>query len=415
MRDVLAEVFAAMRHNKMRIVLTGFSIGWGIFLLIVMLGTGNGVLNGVLNGFSGSTNNIISMSPGKTFIAFDGLPKNREIQITETDCNNLQRDFNANIQKVVIELDTAINVYYEKESNKTTIAGYYPGYSVIKNNRLVAGRDINSLDIDGRRKVCVVSRILCDRLFHNGEPPVGKTIVIYDVAFLIVGVYEPNKSSDNSRVVFAPYTTVKDLYFRDDKVSLVSLVVSGLTTPEANEQFVVKLRNWFAMEKNFSSRDERAVSISNSYEFYLQISGVLDSIQFFIWIVGFATLVAGVVGISNIMLISVKERLRELGVRKAMGASSFSIIRLVLLESVFITLLFGYIGMLIGISLTQLADFVSSAVLGENNSTFVHPTVSLSIVLSANFIMVITGLIAGYVPAKKAVSIKLVDALAGNG
>ena len=206
---------------------------------------------------------------------------------------------------------------------------------------------------------------------------------------------------------------MRTLFCHGNKLSNISIVAEGLNTPEANETFMKSLRSFFADIKGFSPKDEKAVKIAGDFEYFLQIRNVLNALRIFIWVIGLATLCIGVVGISNIMLISVKERIKELGVRKAMGASSGEIIRLVLLESVVITVIFGYIGMLIGVGLTQLLKTLSESLLGANNTIFCNPTVDLSIVLIANAIMIVCGLVAGYIPAKKATTVKLVDALAG--
>ncbi len=410
MRDLLTEVFAAMRYNKMRIGLTGFSIGWGIFLLIVMIGSGNGVLRGITNGFVSSTDNIINVNTDTTTLAYHGLQKGRGIQLTDDDCRYIQSRFSASIKKLIPQLDTTVTVCCAAEHVTTTMNGYYPNYLIVKNQKLAMGRDINQADIINNRKVCVISQTMATRLFHQANP-VGQRVSVYDISFVVVGVVKPNLETDDRKTIVAPFTTVRNLYFRDHHITTLNMVMTGLDTEEANNEFVNKFRSMFSMRKNVSSKDVKAIAITNDFEYYLEIIGILKAIQFFVWIVGLATLVAGVVGISNIMLITVKERMRELGVRKAMGASSFSIIRLVLLEAVFITVIFGYVGMLLGIGLTQLADSLTDA----NSTIFCHPTVSFSTVMIANGVLLISGIIAGYVPAKRAVTAKLVDALAGVG
>lgn len=412
MKDLLSEIFASINHNRMRIVLTGFSIGWGIFLLIVMLGSGNGVLHGVKNGFPVGGDNIIVVKPGELSKPTRWLRKGLSITLTDEDCKMMEKAFPQNIAQVIPTIDTLAVVAYEKEHVNVNINGYYPGYNLICNNHLSEGRNINDNDIKENRKICVLTKTLAQRLFKKNSA-IGKTIQIFNVPFLVVGITKPEMSTDNSKALYAPFTTVRTLYFRDNRVHSVNFVMDGLDTPTKNEEFVKSLREFMAKIKHFSPTDERALIISNDYEFYLQLGGILFSLQFFIWLVGLATLVTGVVGVSNIMTIAVKERIKELGVRKAMGASSFSIIRLVLLESVIVTCIFGYIGIMLGIGLTQLVNSVVVSTLGPNNNYFDNPTVDLAVVLIATCILFICGLIAGYIPAKKAVSVKLVDALAG--
>lgn len=414
MIEVFSEVFAAMRYNKMRIALTGFSIGWGIFLLIVMLGSGNGLLHGITNGFVTNSENIITIKPGTTSIAINGMQKGRKIILTDEDCEQMNKDLCQNVRMMVPELDTLVLINSAKGHCTTTINGYKPGYLITKNQQIIDGRDISTTDVEQKRKVCVLTKELSSILFPQGQA-VGQKVKIYDVVFTVIGIVKPLQASDLSKSIYAPFTTVRTLYFRDDRVSQLSFVLDGLETLEANTDFVNKIKLWFVENKNVAASDEKAISITDDFDLYIQVSEILFALQAFVWIVGLATLIAGIVGISNIMLITVKERVRELGVRKAMGASSRSIISLVLCEAIIITLIFGYIGILLGIGLTQFAGMVTESALGANNTIFCDPTVDFNTIIAANVVLLVCGLIAGYVPARKAVSIKLVDALAGVG
>ncbi|MDO5446153.1 MAG: ABC transporter permease [Prevotellaceae bacterium] len=412
MIEMLSEVLSSMGHNKTRILLTGFSVGWGIFLLIVMLGSGNGIINGIENGFIGTDNNIITVAPGKTMYAAGGRQVGSKVDFYFSDCKELQRRFPDVIRKTMPEMDTTVQVNCGNDHINVPIFGYETDYLGLRSRYVSDGRDISQLDINEGRKVCVVTAPLAKRLFHDADA-VGQRIKVYNNSFLIVGVAKSYSGNDEEKSLYAPITTVKNLFFRNDKLASISIVADNLDTEEANEKFMQSIRLFFAESKGFSPKDEKAVKVNSSFEFFLQIRNVMNALRIFIWIIGLATLCIGVVGISNIMLISVKERIKELGVRKAMGASSGEIIRLVLFESVVITVIFGYIGMLIGVGLTQLLKGVTDSVLGVNNTIFCNPTVNLSVVLIANAIMVVCGLIAGYIPAKKATTVKLVDALAG--
>ena len=411
MRELFAEVVASINHNRMRILLTGFSVGWGIFLLIIMLGSGNGIIHGITNGFVGS-DNIVTITPGKTMLAAQGRQKGSQIDFYLSDCDKLQRHFPDIIAKTMPQMDTTVRINLANDHMTVTLSGLRTDYLKLKNRYISAGRDLNETDLRESRKVCVLTQPLAKRLFRD-ESPVGRRIKVYNNNFLVVGVATSNRINDDQKTLFAPITTVERLFLRNAKLSSISLIANNLNTVEANEQFVKSARTFFAEEKGFSPKDAKAVDIYGSFEYFLQIRGVLNALRLFIWVIGIATLCIGVVGISNIMLISVKERIKELGVRKAMGASSGEIIRLVLFESVVITVIFGYIGMMIGVGITQLLKTLTDAVLGAHNTIFCNPTVDISIVLIANAIMIVCGLIAGYIPAKKATTVKLVDALAG--
>ena len=411
MKELLAEVVASINYNRTRIFLTGFSVGWGIFLLIIMLGSGNGIIHGITNGFIG-TDNIITITPGKTMLPAQGRQKGSKIDFYLSDSEWLKTHFPDVISKIMPQMDTTVRVNYANDHVLVSMSGLQTDYIVLKNRYISAGRDLNETDIREGRKVCVLTLPLAKRLFRN-ESAVGKRIKVYNNSFLIVGVATSNRSNDDIKSLYAPITTVQRLFLRNAKLSSISIIANNLNTIEANEKFINTLRTSFADRKGFSPKDVKAVDIYGSFEYFLQIRGVLNALRIFIWIIGLATLCIGVVGISNIMLISVKERIKELGVRKAMGASSGEIIRLVLFESVVITVIFGYIGMMIGVGLTQLLKTLTDTLLGTNNTIFCNPTVDISIVLIANAIMIVCGLIAGYIPAKKATTVKLVDALAG--
>lgn len=412
MIELLNEIAASISHNRTRIYLTGFAVGWGIFLLIIMLGAGNGIVNGITNGFIGTNNNIITITPGKTMLPAQGKQKDSRIDFYLTDCDKLEQRFPDIISKTMPQVKTTVRINYINDHTSVPISGFQTDYLVFMNRYISAGRDLDLTDISEERKVCVMSAPLAKRLFRD-EPAVGKRINVLGNSFLVVGVATSNRRNDEEKCLYAPLSTVRTLFCHDNTLSDISIIAEGLNTIEANETFIKSLRSYFADTKGFSPKDEKAVKITGDFEYFLQIRNVLAALRAFIWIIGLATLCIGVVGISNIMLISVKERIKELGVRKAMGASSGQIIRLVLLESVVITVIFGYVGMLIGVGLTQLLKVLSETFLGTNNTIFSNPTVDLSIVLIANAIMIVCGLIAGYIPAKKATTVKLVDALAG--
>lgn len=421
MRDLLSEVFASISHSKTRFLLTGFSTAWGIFLLIVLLGTGQGILNGVSNAWLGEDDNVVTIEPSTTMLAWDGLPVGRRIDISEEDGPMLCEAFPGNISEFIPELDREVTVSYRSKYSVTDVAGFRPGYRKVRNNIILAGRDINDFDLESRRKVCLVSTNLCKRIFPSEQPSqiVGRTIAIGEVAFKVIGVYKPAKSYNVSRTIIAPFTTVKALWFENDCISKLSLIVQGLQTEAQNRVFVERMRECLAREKHFAPTDKKALTITNTYDLALYIGNLFRTISLFLWIVGLSTLVAGIVGVSNMMLISVRERTRELAVRKAMGARRRSIITLVLTESVIVTVAFGYLGMVLGMGVVKLADIIVSASVdasatGAGSSIFLNPGVSLGVVLGATAIMIVAGLLAGYMPARRAVSIKLVEALAAN-
>jgi putative ABC transport system permease protein len=410
MRDILAEVTASMKSNRMRIALTGFSIGWGIFILIVLLGAGNGLLKGMMSNFSDTTDNIYTVTPGKTAMFYKGWPKNREIVFTHDDVERLESNFPDKIEHISATLSATAELTYGTVTTNGSIEGKEVGFERTEHIRIVQGRQLSQMDADSLRKTCVVSSSLARILFRDDQHPVGKYLSGNGVQLLVVGIYEPNVDIGSIvREVYVPYTTAHQVFCHDEKLSKITLMLRGLDDLRSNQAFEQVLRQKIADVKDFNVSDPSAVKLKTDYENYLDTVSILNGIYLFIIIIGLATLVSGVVGVSNIMMITVKERTRELGVRKAMGASNEHIVALVLVESVIITLIFGYVGMICGVGITQLMSEALSAAGGSD--IFSDPTVGLNIILAANVVMLIAGIIAGYVPAKKAISSKLVDAL----
>lgn len=412
MNEILNEVKASMDSNRMRIALTGFSVGWGMFILVILLGAGNGLVKGIINNFGAQADNIVQLFPGKTQMEYDGLPKGREISILPADVEYISKHMAYNIREVHTQMTSQQNIVTNgKEKVKTPLTGVTPGYLGAEELTLVAGRDIMLSDLSALRKVCVISETTRDILFPDGTDPVGSYISVSDLPYLVIGVYATKYSYQKGHTMYAPQTTVAKLYSQDNKLSKVTIFARNVNSEAENTVFLDRLYEVMAKRLHFTPKDRAAVTYKGAFDQFLQIMNVVNVLQLFIWVVGIATLIGGIVGVSNIMLITVKERTRELGVRRAMGASEFSIIRLVLLESVFITMTFGYVGMMCAIGLTQLVATVIASAPGGQSSIFGAPTLSLGVIFAANVIMIVAGLFAGYFPAKKAVTIKLVDAL----
>jgi len=410
MRDILTEVIASMKSNRMRIALTGFSIGWGIFILIVLLGAGNGLLKGMMANFSDSTDNIYTIVPGKTAMLHQGWPKNREIVFTRDDVVRLKNWFSDKIEHISATLSAKANFSYSTVTTNGSIEGKEVGFERTEHITIVDGRLLSQMDADSVCKTCLISSSMAKILFRDEQHPVGKYINGNGVELLVVGIYEPSVDIGNIvREIYVPYTTAHQVFCPEEKLSKITLLLRNLDDLHSNETFEQVLRQKIAEIKDFNVNDPSAVKLKTDYENYLSTVSILNGIYLFIVIIGLATLVSGVVGVSNIMMITVKERTRELGVRKAMGASNEHIVALVLVESVIITLFFGYVGMICGVGITQLMSKALSAAGGSD--IFSDPTVGLNIILAANVVMLIAGIIAGYVPAKKAINSKLVDAL----
>ena len=410
MGEMMNEVLTSMKNNKTRIALTGFSIGWGLFILIVLIGTGNGLLNGMTTNFSSSSANVVTLTPGETSMNYGHTQKGRAIKLYRHDAEALSQLWGDTVCRAIAVINHPVQVRCGEQYTNTSVDGYTLDYAIAPNVKLAEGRDLNQYDMDEQRKVCLIPSRLKGILFPKEEGSVlGRSISLDGISFKVVGVYEPVIKANTTRVIIAPISTIKTLYQPDGALSRLYLETAHLTTADLNEQFNLSVQHELATRKGYAPGDIKAVKISSAYEMPVLINSILNGLNIFVLVVGLATLIAGIVGISNIMLITVKERTRELGVRRAMGASDLQIMALVLVEAVIITVIFGYVGMFLGIGLTQLASMAIQA--GGDNGIFANPTVKFSYVLAINGIMIIAGLIAGYVPAKRAVDIKLVDAL----
>ena len=286
------------------------------------------------------------------------------------------------------------------------VTGCYGNYLSNDYRRLIDGRDINELDNQEKRKVCVINTRLAKQFFGD-KKIIGNELRIGESKYLVVGLCESTMNKDMSFGIYIPLSVMLGVYRHDGVINSVNLIVENMHTAEQNEQLVSEVQHLLSSRLGCAPTDNKGVKIVNSYEQVLNTQNMISAIGVFVWIIGLATLIAGIVGVSNIMMITVKERTRELGVRKVMGASNANIISLVLIEAVIITMIFGYVGMMCGIGITQLLD----KALGSTVPMFQNPTVQFGAVIGCNVIMVLAGVVAGYVPAKRAISIKLVDAL----
>ena len=408
MIEMLTEVLASMKNNKLRIALTGFSIGWGMFILVVLLGSSGGFRRGLYKTFYLDFDQIVSVRAGKTILPWNGKDKARMLKLTLSDVKAIEKSNFTAVKRVHPKLSRTLDVSFGKNHVNTSVTGCDEDYLSVDYRRLAGGRSINTDDLAARAKVCVINQRLSEQLFA-GKSAIGELISIGGINYTVVGICKSSFKQDLSLLAYIPISTMMAIYSPDGKIDGINVVVSGLKSAAENEQFEQDLHSLLADIHECNPKDNKGISIDNQYESVLNAQNMVAGVGVFVWIIGIATLIAGIVGVSNIMLITVKERTRELGVRKAMGASNRNIITLVLLESVIITLIFGYIGMMVGVGITQLLDMA----LGDSFPMLQNPTVQFWPIMICNLIMVIAGLVAGYVPAKHAVNIKLVDALNG--
>lgn len=413
--DGLREILSTIRQNKLRTFLTGFSVSWGIFMLIILLAAGNGLRNGTMNNFRNLSKNKVQVYGGYTNKPWKGMQTGRSISFKASDFEIVKNHFpEINLLSSTIWHNDTI--YAGNEYMNSSLRGCYPDHSKINfiNVNIGNGRFINDIDMRDIRKVIVLSPRMAEVLFpqKNG---VGEYVKVGNMMFQVIGIYNDDEKTDNAPA-YIPFTTAQKLYQRGNKVSSFTFTLDGVVSKEENESFDKSLRGLLGRILLFDPEDYNAVEIWNNADNFRMINNVLNGITVFIWIIGISTLVAGIVGVSNIMLITVRERTKEFGIRKAIGAKPSSILKLVIFESILITAVFGYIGMLSGIGLSELINSAMEAGGGSTDANatgtlFLNPTVNIGIALAATLLIVVAGVAAGYFPARKAVKISAIEAM----
>lgn len=421
MRDILIEIWGSIRRNKLRTCLTGFAVAWGIFMLIVLLGAGNGLKNALSYNMEGVATNVIEIGGGRTSKPYDGLQEGRRIILEDKDMDITRSElFDENIDEVsaILNQSTENIVYGAKSLNSyVSLMGVYPLYFKMNKMDLLAGRFINDNDLKESRKTVLVSSAAVEALTDgskNYSGMIGKRLKINGLMYKVVGVYKAD-ASDISSSFYMPYTTMKTIFARGKDIDNIAFTFHGLTTEEENEAFEKNYRGVLNRRHRAAPDDTRAIWIDNWFTQDMQINKAKHIITVALWIVGLFTLLSGIVGVSNIMLITVKERTHEFGIRKAIGARPGGIVGLIISESVVITAVFGYVGMVLGMLACQIMDRTLGSsqvsVLDMQATVFVNPTVGLDVAIEATLVLIIAGTLAGLVPAVKAARVRPIEAL----
>jgi putative ABC transport system permease protein len=412
MRDFFYEIAESLQRNKMRTVLTGFSIAWGIFMLMLLLAAGNGLKNGVMHNFADYTNNSVNLYAGHTTLPYKGHDKGRSILMDNTDSIMLAYEF-TEVNHIMPVYDIGYKQFFNKKKYADgNMKAVTPLYLEVENLHIKYGRSINRLDMDEQRKVIVLSIQSAQRLFDT-DNVVGKTITVDNIAYMIIGVYS-NAQNNWRESFYIPLEVARSVYNERNKFWEMKFTLNNLTTIEANENFNNALQMRLSRKHDYDPNDYGAIYIHNELHGYLKTVTIFSVLTTFLWLIGISILISGIVGVSNIILITVKERTKEFGIRKAIGAKSASIIRLIVAESLVITTFFGYIGMVLGVIITEIINSQikkASLSLDTERVIFQNATVDLDIAVSATLLLVIAGMVAGYIPARKALKIKPIEAL----
>ncbi|GHT67022.1 ABC transporter permease [Bacteroidia bacterium] len=408
--DLWQEIWSAIRKNKLRTFLTGFSVAWGIFMLIILLAASNGLKNGVSAEFGSRATNTVEVWGGRISIPHNGLPMGRRVNFDNKDIDLAETRI-PGATNVGADLWWNGTATVGNEYTPCDMRGVYPNILLIDDlDVLPGGRSINDADMREKRKVTLIGERLKTALFKEKDP-IGQYIKFNGAMFKVVGIYKRNREWGNNNYILIPFSTAQLLFNGGWGISSVSFIAKGLDTREANEKFNEEVRKKFAALHRTDPTDKRAIGIWNQMEDYLQTMSIFNGISLFMWIIGIGTLAAGVVGVSNIMLITVRERTREFGIRKALGAKPADILRLILLESILITAIFGYVGMVAGVGISEALNAVMESGGEGGMAIFKNPTVDLNVALLSTLVLVIAGVLAGYFPAQKAIKVTAVEAM----
>ncbi len=413
-RDKFTEIWHALGKNKLRTFFTAFGVFWGIFMLVIMLGSGKGLHNGVSQGMGDMATNALFVWTQPTSISYKGFPKGRRYNFNNDDTQAL-RDNIPELEYIAPRLQagggTDNNVVREERTASYSIQGDYPDMNKIDPVNILAGRFINENDIKERRKVIVIGIRVKDEMFDKDEDPIGDYLRIRGVYFKIVGVYSSKKSDQQAerenQQIFMPFTTLQRTYNYGNIVGWYSMTsYKDVPASEALE----KVKDVLRERHSISPMDERAVGSFNVENEFKKMVTLFTGINALIWIVGIGTLMAGVIGVSNIMLIVVKERTKEIGVQRALGATPLAVQTQIVLESVFLTSIAGYVGLVLGVGLLELINYALIN-FGASGEMFNNPEVDFNKAVSALVVLIISGALAGLIPARRATQIKPIDAL----
>ncbi len=410
-RDNWQEIYATIKKNKLRTLLTSLGVGWGIFMLVIMLGAGNGLKNGVMKDFQGTATNSFFMWTQKTTKPYKGMKPGRYYNFNNGDVIALSQLKELSVVSPQNQLGGwrgGNSVMRGLKTGNFEVNGVYPNLSKIKAVKITAGRYLNENDIRERRKVCVIGSRVKEELFKSEENPLAQYIRINGVYFKVIGISTPLSNGGEARQeaqrIELPFSTFQNAFNYGDRVGWFAISSAPNIAASAAQERVLAL---IKERHKIAPDDMQAVGSWNMEEQYNKMNGLFTGINMLVWFVGIGTLIAGVIGISNIMLIIVKERTKEIGVKRALGATPFSVTSQIILESVFLTSFAGYFGLVIGIFLLE---GVNKAI-GPEVPMFSNPTVDISTAIVSLTVLIVCGALAGLIPARRAVSVHPVEAL----
>ncbi|MEM6343000.1 MAG: ABC transporter permease [Bacteroidota bacterium] len=421
--DKWQEIFETIRRNRLRTLLTGFSVGWGIFMLVLLLGAGKGLENGVTREIASDAINSIFIFPGRTAEAYKGYKAGRRIRFTNDDYELIKNGI-PEVEYISSRFYIPGTPIISRQNNfgSFSIRCVHPGHQQVENTAIDLGRYLTERDLSDYRKVAVIGRRVRDALFGEGVNPIGQDIKINNFAFTVVGVSKESiADAGEEEVIYLPITTAQRIFNGKNEINRIIFTMGDATLDESKD-IARRVRQLVAERHHFNPKDRQAIWVRNNIENFQEFQNVMMGMRIFIWFIAVGTLMAGIIGVGNIMLIVVKERTKEIGIRKALGATPNSIIGLILQESVFITTISGYLGILLGIATLE---FYNSGVWLELFQSFnmmqgvdlnaidifYNPSIDLGVAFRAMILLVVAGAFAGLMPAYRAAKIRPIVAL----
>jgi len=419
MKDLLLEIWSSIKRNKLRTMLTGFAVAWGIFMLMVLLGAGNGLMNAFNDNGENFASNTMAIYSGMTTKPYNGLEINRFIKLDNQDIRLVEsKRFAEHIDEVTASITKGpFKVMFQNQYSNSYLCGCYPQLAQMNRLNIIAGRFIDKFDMDLQRKCVVLAAGHTKNLLNGGQDyatMIGKAVEINGSAYLVVGIYQEDQSTQWASS-YIPFTTMQTMFNAANYEDEINFTFHGLETDKENEHFENHLRAVINQAHQAAPDDEGALHIWNRFTQNRQMDKGTRILHKALWVIGIFTLLGGIVGVSNIMLITVKERTHEFGVRKAIGASPWQIMKLIVSESIVITAIFGYIGMFLGMVACEIMKMTIGQkvvdIMGQQMHLLLNPTVSLDVAFGVTVLLVISGTAAGLSPAVKAARIRPIEAL----
>lgn len=408
--DTLREVLASIGKNKMRTFLTGLAVAWGIFMLVILLAAGNGFENGIKSNFQKRAVNSVSIWPGSTSMPYKGMALDRTIKFDVNDYLLLKEQI-PEIEFISPTIFKQASISYGQEYGSWTLAGVSDEVLHIYSISIPSGsgRFINPIDIRDRKKVIVINSDMKKVLFKD-EDPIGKLVMANNLIYKVIGIYDDDDARQ-SPPAYIPFTTAQLLYNEGYGFGRIDFTVNGLKTEKANTDFNDRLRDKIGRLHNFDPKDKSALYIRNTAERAMESEKIFNTIGIVIWFIGIVSLIGGIVGVGNIMLVTVKERTKEIGIRKAIGATPRSILKLIIIEAILITTVSGYFGLTFGVFIVELINLAMSGMPSDGPSIFKDPQVDFGVVINATIFLITAGVAAGLMPAIRATKVSPIEAM----